>query len=100
MFIWFLYIDLSGILLCVYAFISPMITSTVPFSQKATIDELKTGLDEERSQRKEERETAATEIKAAIHKCQVEAQEELNRFSDVAMRHEREQQEVINKMKV
>ncbi|CAG7874021.1 unnamed protein product [Brassica rapa] len=68
-------------------------------SQKATIDELKTGLDEERSQRKEERETAATEIKAAIHKCQVEAQEELNRFSDVAMRHEREQQEVINKMK-
>ncbi|RID61352.1 hypothetical protein BRARA_E00508 [Brassica rapa] len=68
-------------------------------SQKATIDELKTGLDEERSQRKEERETAATEIKAAIHKCQIEAQEELNRFSDVAMRHEREQQEVINKMK-
>ncbi|KAH0882376.1 hypothetical protein HID58_058472 [Brassica napus] len=68
-------------------------------SQKATIDELKTGLDEERSQRKEERETAAAEIKAAIHKCQIEAQEELNRFSDVAMRHEREQQEVINKMK-
>ncbi|KAH0924941.1 hypothetical protein HID58_017197 [Brassica napus] len=78
---------------------SPMIASTVPFSQKATIDELKTGLDEERSQRKEERETAAAEIKAAIHKCQIEAQEELNRFSDVAMRHEREQQEVINKMK-
>lgn len=77
-----------------------MITSTVPFSQKATIDELKTGVDEERSQRKEERETAAAEIKAAIHKCQIEAQEELNRFSDVAMRHEREQQEVINKMKV
>ncbi|KAF8052006.1 hypothetical protein N665_1631s0005 [Sinapis alba] len=68
-------------------------------SQKATIDELKTGLDEERNQRKEERETAAAEIKAAIHKCQIEAQEELNRFSDVAMRHEREQQEVINKMK-
>uniref|UniRef100_A0A0D3BQ39 Uncharacterized protein n=2 Tax=Brassica oleracea var. oleracea TaxID=109376 RepID=A0A0D3BQ39_BRAOL len=68
-------------------------------SQKATIDELKTGVDEERSQRKEERETAAAEIKAAIHKCQIEAQEELNRFSDVAMRHEREQQEVINKMK-
>ncbi|KAJ4892377.1 SMAD/FHA domain-containing protein [Raphanus sativus] len=68
-------------------------------SQKATIDELKTGLDEERNQRKEERETAAAEIKAAIHKCQIEAQEELNRFSDVAMKHEREQQEVINKMK-
>ncbi|KAJ0258613.1 SMAD/FHA domain-containing protein [Hirschfeldia incana] len=68
-------------------------------SQKATIDELKTGLDEERNQRKEERETAAAEIKAAIHKCQIEAQEELNKFSDVAMRHEREQQEVINKMK-
>ncbi|CAH8320025.1 unnamed protein product [Eruca vesicaria subsp. sativa] len=68
-------------------------------SQKATIDELKTGLDEERNQRKEEREIAAAEIKAAIHKCQIEAQEELNRFSDVAMKHEREQQEVINKMK-
>jgi len=57
-------------------------------------------LDEERNQRREERETAIAELKAAIHRCQIEAQEELKRFSDAAMRHEREQQEVINKMKV
>jgi FKBP-type peptidyl-prolyl cis-trans isomerase len=56
-------------------------------------------LDEERNQRREERETAIAELKAAIHRCQIEAQEELKRFSDAAMRHEREQQEVINKMK-
>ncbi|CAA0377063.1 unnamed protein product [Arabidopsis thaliana] len=68
-------------------------------SQKASIAELKTGLDEERNQRREERETAIAELKAAIHRCQIEAQEELKRFSDAAMRHEREQQEVINKMK-
>ncbi|VVB03461.1 unnamed protein product [Arabis nemorensis] len=68
-------------------------------SQKASIDELKTGLDEERNQRREERETAIAELKAAVHRCQIEAQEELKRFSDAAMRHEREQQEVINKMK-
>ncbi|KAL1223614.1 hypothetical protein V5N11_019350 [Cardamine amara subsp. amara] len=68
-------------------------------SQKSSIAELKTGLDEERNQRKEERETALTELKAAVHRCQIEAQEELKRFSDAAMRHEREQQEVINKMK-
>ncbi|KAG7570569.1 Forkhead-associated (FHA) domain [Arabidopsis thaliana x Arabidopsis arenosa] len=68
-------------------------------SQKASIAELKTGLDEERNQRREERETAVAELKAAMHRCQIEAQEELKRFSDAAMRHEREQQEVINKMK-
>ncbi|XP_010506489.1 PREDICTED: intracellular protein transport protein USO1-like isoform X2 [Camelina sativa] len=68
-------------------------------SQKASIAELKTGLDEERDQRREERETATAELKAAIHRCQIEAQEELKRFSDAAMRHEREQQEVINRMK-
>uniref|UniRef100_A0A1J3I626 FHA domain-containing protein n=1 Tax=Noccaea caerulescens TaxID=107243 RepID=A0A1J3I626_NOCCA len=68
-------------------------------SQKASIDELKTGLDEERNQRKEERETAIAELKAAVHRCQIEAQGELKRFSDAAMRHEREQQDVINKMK-
>lgn len=72
----------------------------IAFSQKASIDELKTGLDEERNQRKEERETAIAELKAAVHRCQIEAQGELKRFSDAAMRHEREQQDVINKMKV
>ncbi|CAA7050723.1 unnamed protein product [Microthlaspi erraticum] len=68
-------------------------------SQKVSIDELKAGLDEERNQRKEERETAIAELKAAVHRCQIEAQGELKRFSDAAMRHEREQQDVINKMK-
>ncbi|EOA26547.1 hypothetical protein CARUB_v10022606mg [Capsella rubella] len=68
-------------------------------SQKASIAELKTGLDEERKQRREDSETAIAELKAAIHRCQIEAQDELKRFSDAAMRHEREQQEVINKMK-
>ncbi|XP_024010875.1 uncharacterized protein LOC18015717 isoform X2 [Eutrema salsugineum] len=68
-------------------------------SQKASIDELKTALDEERNQRREERETAIGELKAAIHRCQIEAQEELEKFSAAAMRNEKEQQEVINKMK-
>lgn len=72
----------------------------IAFSQKASISELKTGLEEERNQRREERETATAEHKSAVHRCQIEAQEELKRFSDAAMRHEREQQEVINKMKV
>ncbi|XP_010544663.1 PREDICTED: myosin-11 isoform X2 [Tarenaya hassleriana] len=68
-------------------------------SQKAAIIELKTQLDDERDQRREERENAAAEVKAVIHKCQTEAQEELKRFSDAAVRREREQQEVINKLK-
>lgn len=76
------------------------VTIIIAFSQKASIDELKTGLDEERNQRREDREIAIAEIKTAVHRCQIEAQEELKRFSDAAMRHEREQQEVINKMKV
>ncbi|CAH2057867.1 unnamed protein product [Thlaspi arvense] len=68
-------------------------------SQKASIDELKIELSEEKNQRREERETAIAERKAAMHRCQIEAQEELKRFSDAAVRYEREQQEVINKMK-
>ncbi|KAL9234394.1 hypothetical protein vseg_009273 [Gypsophila vaccaria] len=67
-------------------------------SQKASIAELKTQLDEERDQRKEEREKAAADLKASIQRVQSEAQEELKRASDVAVRREREQQEVINKL--
>ncbi|KAK9273592.1 hypothetical protein L1049_018402 [Liquidambar formosana] len=67
-------------------------------SQKASISELKTQLDEERDQRREERDKAEADLKAAIQRTQLEAQEELNRLSDAALRREREQQEVINKL--
>ncbi|KAJ1414871.1 ELKS/Rab6-interacting/CAST family member 1 isoform X2 [Sesbania bispinosa] len=68
-------------------------------SQKVNIAELKEQLDEERTQRQEEREKAAADLKAAVHKAQSEAQEELNRHSDAALRRERELQEAINKLK-
>ncbi|KAL8137935.1 hypothetical protein V2J09_003936, partial [Rumex salicifolius] len=67
-------------------------------SQKASLAELKTQLDEERDQRREEREKAAAELKAAVHKAQLEGQEELKRLSDASLRREREQQEVLNKL--
>ena len=69
-------------------------------SQKASIAELKTQLDEERYQRREEREKAAVDLKVSILRAQSEAQEELKRVSDAALRREREQQEVINKLQV
>ncbi|XP_009379272.2 myosin-10 isoform X1 [Pyrus x bretschneideri] len=67
-------------------------------SQKASIAELKAQLDEERAQRREEREKAAADLKAAVQKAQSEAEEDLKRFSDDATRRQREQQEVINKL--
>ncbi|XVE73992.1 hypothetical protein DITRI_Ditri11bG0163200 [Diplodiscus trichospermus] len=67
-------------------------------SQKASIAELKVQLDEERKQRREEREKAAVDLKAAVQRAQSEAQEELQRLSDVALKREKEQQEVINKL--
>ncbi|KAL7258799.1 hypothetical protein ACSBR1_004829 [Camellia fascicularis] len=67
-------------------------------SQKASISELKAQLDEERDQRREEREKAAVDLKTSIQRVQSEAQEELKRLSDTALRREREQQEVINKL--
>ncbi|KAL2892378.1 Myosin-1 [Bienertia sinuspersici] len=67
-------------------------------SQKASIAELKTQLDEERDQRREEREKAAADLKASIQRIQSEAEEELKRVSDVASRREREQQEFITKL--
>lgn len=69
-------------------------------SQKASIAELKAQLDEERNQRREEREKAAADLKAAVQKAQLEAEEEIKRFSDAATRRQREQQEVINKLQV
>ncbi|XP_050386769.1 uncharacterized protein LOC126803064 isoform X2 [Argentina anserina] len=68
-------------------------------TQKASLAELKAQLDEERDQRREEREKAAVDLKAAVHKAQSDAQEELKQYSDAARRREREQQEVINKLK-
>lgn len=69
-------------------------------SQKLNIAELKEQLYEEQSQRKEEREKAATDLKAAVQRAQSEAQEELKRLSDAALKRERELQEAINKLQV
>lgn len=70
------------------------------FSQKASISELKALLAEEREQRKEEREKAATDLKISIQRIQAEAQQELQRLSDAAEKREKEQQEMINKLQV
>ncbi|XP_019447300.1 PREDICTED: myosin heavy chain, striated muscle-like isoform X1 [Lupinus angustifolius] len=67
-------------------------------SQKVNIAELKEQLDEERTQRKEEREKAADDLKAAVHRAQSEALEELKRLSDASSKRAREQQEAINKL--
>nr|GMD31654.1 golgin subfamily A member 8J isoform X1 [Ipomoea batatas] len=67
-------------------------------SQKASLLELKALLDEEREQRKEEREKAALDLKASIQRVQAEAQEEIKRHSDAALRREKEQQEMIYKL--
>ncbi|CAJ2671120.1 unnamed protein product [Trifolium pratense] len=68
-------------------------------SQKVSIAELKEQLDEERTQRKKEREKAAADLKAAVRRAQSEAQEEIKRVSDAALRRESELQEAINKLK-
>lgn len=70
------------------------------FSQKVSISKLEARLDEEQDQRREEREKAAADFKAAIHRIQSEAQEDMKRLSEVALTREREQQEVINKLQV
>ncbi|KAI4354907.1 hypothetical protein L6164_003732 [Bauhinia variegata] len=67
-------------------------------SQKANIAELKEQLNEERRQRKEEREKAAADLKAALHRAHSEAQEELKRLSETSLRREKELQEAINKL--
>ncbi|PIN23781.1 Non-specific serine/threonine protein kinase [Handroanthus impetiginosus] len=67
-------------------------------SQKASISELKALLDEERDQRREEREKASIDMKVAIQRVQAEATEEIKRVSDGALRREKEQQEMINKL--
>ncbi|XP_015584544.2 uncharacterized protein LOC8270655 isoform X3 [Ricinus communis] len=67
-------------------------------SQKASISELEIQLEEERDQRREERQKAASDLKAAVQRVQSEAQEELKRQSDAASQRERELQEEINKL--
>ncbi|KAK6804428.1 hypothetical protein RDI58_002212 [Solanum bulbocastanum] len=67
-------------------------------SQKSSISELKTLLDEEREQRKKEREKAALDLKTSTQRVQAEAQEEIRRLSESAIKREKEQQEIINKL--
>ncbi|CAA0820813.1 SMAD/FHA domain-containing protein [Striga hermonthica] len=67
-------------------------------SQKASLSELKGLLEEERDQRREEREKASLDMKVALQKVQAEAAEEIKRVSDGALRREKEQQEMINKL--
>ena len=67
-------------------------------SQKEKIVELEEQLDDEWTRRKEEEEKAAADLNAAVHRAQSEAQEELRRLSDAALRRERELQEAINKL--
>ncbi|XP_020590519.1 uncharacterized protein LOC110031596 isoform X2 [Phalaenopsis equestris] len=67
-------------------------------SQKVTISELETQLDEERNQRRGERERAEMDLKSAIQKAHLESQEEIKRQADVYLRQHREQQELIAKL--
>ncbi|KAK8509583.1 hypothetical protein V6N12_001671 [Hibiscus sabdariffa] len=67
-------------------------------SQKASIAELKVQLEEERDQRREEREKAAVDLKAAVQRVQSEAQEEMQRLTDVASKREKELEESIDKL--
>jgi len=85
---------------CIIYADSIVILSLFLCSQKVNIAELKEQLDDERTQRKEEREKAAADLKAAVHKAQSEAEDELKRLSDAALRRERELQEAINKLQV
>lgn len=67
-------------------------------SQKASIAELEAQLEEERDQRKEERQKATSDLKAAVQRVQSEAQEEVKRLSNAALQQERELEEEINKL--
>ncbi|KAH0459296.1 hypothetical protein IEQ34_012110 [Dendrobium chrysotoxum] len=67
-------------------------------SQNVTISELDAQLGEERNQRRGEREKAEMDLKSAIQKAHVEAQEEIKRQADVYLRQNREQQDLITKL--
>lgn len=57
-------------------------------------------MDEERNLRKEEREKAAADLKAALQRAHTEAQEEIKRHADAASKQQKEQQEIISKLQV
>lgn len=61
---------------------------------------MKALLNEERDQRREEREKASVDMKMAIQRVQAEATQEIKRVSDAALRREKEQEEMINKLQV
>ncbi|KAF3790222.1 hypothetical protein EJ110_NYTH16749 [Nymphaea thermarum] len=67
-------------------------------SQKTTISELESQLEEERSQRRVEREKAAVDLKSALERARSEAEEEIKRQNDAALRQQNELQEVISKL--
>ncbi|CAN6466510.1 unnamed protein product [Victoria cruziana] len=67
-------------------------------SQKSTISELESQLEEERNQRRVEREKAAMDLKAALERARSEAQEEIKRQNDAALQQQNELQEVISKL--
>ncbi|KAJ1298992.1 hypothetical protein BS78_01G496900 [Paspalum vaginatum] len=67
-------------------------------SQKAIICELEGQLSEERNLRREERDKAAHDLKSALHKVQIETQEEIKRQAESYLRQQKEQKEVISKL--
>ncbi|XP_031497134.1 uncharacterized protein LOC116262152 isoform X2 [Nymphaea colorata] len=67
-------------------------------SQKTTISELESQLEEERNQRRVEREQAAVDLKSALERARSEAEEEIKRQNDAALRQQNELQEVISKL--
>jgi hypothetical protein len=48
----------------------------------------------------EERDKAAEDLKSAVHKVQVEAEEEMKRLTEVHLKQQREQKEFIVKLQV
>ncbi|CAM0870234.1 unnamed protein product [Alopecurus aequalis] len=67
-------------------------------SQKANICELEEQLSEERNLRIEERDKAAEDLKSAVHKVQVEAQDEIKKQTEAYLKQQREQKEFIIKL--
>ncbi|XP_078445667.1 SMAD/FHA domain-containing protein isoform X2 [Wolffia australiana] len=67
-------------------------------SQKGIILEREAQLDEERRQRREEREKAAADLKSALQRAHLEAQEEYERQKDSHLQQLREQQQLIIKL--
>ncbi|XP_073061467.1 uncharacterized protein [Primulina eburnea] len=67
-------------------------------SQKASMSELKTLLDEERDQRRRERESDTADFNLSILRIRAETEEEIKRVSHGALMREKEQLETINKL--